>query len=75
MKNVFLTNQSALIAGLSLHEPDVILDQFNKSFDDGPLTTAARETTALWMGRLFNRKIANEKLLLETAKRLLCDKH
>lgn len=71
----FLNNQSALIAGLSLHEPDVILDQFNKSFDDGHLTTAARETMALWMGRLFNRKSANENLLLETAKRLLCDKH
>lgn len=71
----FLNNQSALIAGLSLHEPDVILDQFNKSFDDGHLTTAARETMVLWMGRLFNRRTANENLLLETAKRLLCDKH
>lgn len=71
----YLNNQSALIAGLCLHEPDVILDQFNKSFDDGHVTVAARETMALWMGRLFNRKTADGTLLLETAKRLVCDKH
>jgi len=71
----FFDNQSALIEGLVEHEPDVILDQFNKSFDDGELTTNARETMSFMMTRLFYRQSATEPLLLETAKRLICDKH
>jgi hypothetical protein len=68
-------NQSPLIRGLSQYYPDVILDQFNKSFDDGHLTPAARETMSLMMPRLFHRGSASGALLLETAKRLVCDKH
>ena len=71
----YFNNQSALIAGLCLYEPNVILDQFNKSFDDGHITPNAREEMALWLWRLFNRKTADNKILLETAKRLVCDKH
>lgn len=71
----FFNNQSALIEGLIEHEPDVILDQFNKSFDDGELTTTARETMSFMMARLFYRRSATEVLLLDTAKRLICDKH
>ncbi len=57
------------------HEPDVILNQFNKSFDDGYLTTDARETMALWVARLLNLKTANHDLLLKATKRLVCDQH
>lgn len=71
----FLNNQSALIEGLVDHEPDVILDQFNRSFDDGHLTTAARETMSQMLVRLFYRRTSDETLLLETAKRLVCDRH
>ena len=71
----FFGNQSALIDGMAEHEPDVILNQFNKSFDDGYLTTDARETMALWVARLLNLKTANHDLLLEASKRLVCDQH
>jgi HEAT repeat protein len=71
----YLNNQGALITGLVEHEPDVILDQFNKSFDDGYVTTGARETMARALANLFYRKHPNEPLLLKTAKRLLSDKH
>jgi hypothetical protein len=71
----FFNNQSALIEGLVDHEPDVILDQFNKSFDDGHLTTAARETMSQMLARLFYRRSSDETLLLETVKRLVCDRH
>jgi len=43
------------------------LDQFNKSFDDEHLTTAARETMSQMLARLFYRRSSNETLLLETA--------
>lgn len=71
----FFGNQSALIDGMAEHEPDVILQQFNKSFDDGYLTTDARETMGLWVARLLNLKTATQDLLLDTTKRLLADKH
>jgi HEAT repeat protein len=71
----YLNNQSALITGLAKHEPDIILDQFNKAFDDGYLTTTARETMAKKIADLFYRKYDNEILLLESVKRLLSDKH
>lgn len=65
--------QSPLIEGLAEYEPDVILGQFSKAFDDGQLTTGARETMALMMARLFNRRLGNESLTLQVAKRLVCD--
>lgn len=71
----FFDNQSALIEGLVEHEPDVILDQFNKSFDNGQLSTAARETMSFMLTRLFYRQNATDNLLLETARRLVSDKH
>lgn len=71
----YLNNQAALISGLVDNEPDVILDQFNRSFDDGYLTTTARETMGKKLADLFYRKHGNEVLILETAKRLLSDKH
>jgi len=71
----YLNNQRALITGLAEHEPDIILDQFNKAFDDGYLTIGARETMAKKIADLFYRKHNNEILLLESMKRLLSDKH
>lgn len=71
----YLDNQQALINGLVDHEPGVILDQFNKSFDDGEVTTRARETMAKRLADLFYLKYANEGLLLEVATRLLSDEH
>jgi HEAT repeat protein len=70
-----LNNQGALITGLADHEPDIILGQFNKAFDDGYVTTNARETMARKVGDLFYRKHDNVIPLLETMKRLLSDKH
>lgn len=71
----YQNNQQALINGMVDHEADVILDQFNKSFDDGEVTIRARETMAKRLADLFYLKHANESLLLEVAKRLLSDEH
>jgi HEAT repeat protein len=71
----YLNNQTAIIDGLVDYEPDVILGQFNKSFNDGDVTTRARETMAKRLADLFYLKHANEALLLEVARRLLSDEH
>jgi len=71
----YRNNQAALIAGLADHEPDVILDQFNTSFDDGYLATGARETMAKKVADLFYQKHGNDRLLLQTMNQLLSDKH
>ena len=71
----YRNNQAALIAGLADHEPDVILDQFNTSFDEGYLAIGARETMAKKVADLFYQKHGNDRLLLQTMKRLLSDKH
>jgi len=71
----FLNSQAALISGLLKYEPDIILDQFNKSFNDGSVTTTARERMAREVANLLYRKYQNESLLLETFKLLLSDKH
>jgi hypothetical protein len=67
--------QSPMIEGLAQYDPDVILEHFPKAFDDGQLNTAARETMGVMMARLFNRKVGSETLMLEVAKRLVCDQH
>jgi HEAT repeat protein len=71
----YLNNQEAIIDGLVEYEPDVILDQFNKSFDDGDVTTRARETMAKRLADLFDLRHANDSLLLQVAKRLISDEH
>lgn len=71
----YLNNQQALINGLAVHEPDVILDQFNKSFDDGEVSIGARETMAKRLADLFYLKHSNDSLLLGVARRLLTDEH
>jgi len=71
----YLNNQTGLIIGLIEYEPDVILNQFNKSFDDGYVNEGARARMAKGLADLFYRKYSNETLLRETAKRLLSDKY
>lgn len=71
----YLNSQAALISGLVKYEPDIILDQFNKSFNDGYVTTHGRERMARELANLLYRKYQNESLLLETFKLLLSDKH
>jgi hypothetical protein len=71
----YLNNQAALITGLADNEPDIILGQFNRAFDDGYLTTGARETMARKVADLFYRKHTNVILQSETMKRLLSDRH
>lgn len=71
----YLNSQAAPVSGLLKYEPDIVLDQFNKSFSDGYVTTTARERMAKELANLLYRKYQNESLLLETFKLLLCDKH
>jgi HEAT repeat protein len=67
--------QSPLIKGLVPYDPSLLLEQFNRFYDDGYINSSARQTLARLVPELFRSDNVERALLLGTLKRLVCDRN
>jgi HEAT repeat protein len=67
--------QSALIEGLARHDPDMLLERFNRHYDSGNVRVSACQRLAQLVPRMFRAEATDKSLLMGAVKRLACDRH
>jgi HEAT repeat protein len=65
--------QGSLLGGLTQHAPNIVLEHASTQYDRGRLTAGGRQEIARAIVRFFRDESTNKALLMETAKRLVCD--
>lgn len=65
--------QGSLLSGLIQHAPNIVLENVSTQYDRGRLSVGGRQEIANSIVRFFRDESANKTLLMETAKRLVCD--
>jgi HEAT repeat protein len=68
-----LDEQGSLFSGLIQHAPNIVLENVSTQYDRGRLSVGGRQEIANSIVRFFRDESANKALLMETAKRLVCD--